>query len=67
MKRLFIRRSEAIKITGWGKTKTGEVFTTIRDVYQYPIHRNDIEVKHFADYLGIDENDVQTALEHLPK
>ncbi len=67
MKRLFIKQKEIMEITGWGRTKTWGICATIRATYEYPIHRNDIEVKHFSDFLEIKENDVQEAIEALYK
>lgn len=62
MKRIFLKRSEIITITGWGKTKTGEVCQQIRYLYNYPSTRNDILVKDFCDYLQLNESEVQEAL-----
>ena len=65
MKRLFIKRSEIMQITGWGKTKTGEMCQAIRFLYNYPSNRNDILVKDFCDYLELNESDVQEAIKAL--
>lgn len=54
-----------MKICGWGKTKTVEVFALIRAVYDYPTHRKDIQIKHFCNYLELDEKDVQEALQYM--
>lgn len=62
MKRLFIKRNEIMQITGWGKTKTGEVCQTIRFLYNYPPSRKDILVKDFCSYLDLSESEVQEAL-----
>jgi tyrosyl-tRNA synthetase len=65
MKRIFIKRSEIMEITGWGKTKTGETCQSIRFVYQYPANRKDILVKDFCDYLSLEESQIQEALKVL--
>lgn len=65
MKRLFIKRSEIMQITGWGKTKTGEICQTIRFLYDYPPNRNDILVKDFCNYLDLNELDVQESIKAL--
>lgn len=51
-----------MQITGWGKTKTGEVCQTIRFLYNYPPSRKDILVKDFCSYLDLSESEVQEAL-----
>lgn len=65
MERIFIKRTEIIQITGWGKTKAGEVCQNIRFLYQYPPNRKDILVKDFCDYLSLNELDVQQAIKAL--
>lgn len=67
MKRLFIKRSEIMQITGWGKTKTGEMCQNIRFNYNYPENRKDILVKDFANYLDLSELDIQQSLESNTK
>lgn len=62
MKRLFIRRSEIMQITGWGKTKAGEICALIRVAFNYPSFRNDIIVKDFCNYMELDEDYVQSCL-----
>ena len=62
MNRLFIKRAEIMQITGWGKTKTGEVCQTIRFLFNYPENRKDILVKDFCEYLEINEIEVQKAI-----
>ncbi|WP_028526303.1 hypothetical protein [Runella limosa] len=62
MKRLFIKRNEIMEITGWGKTKTGEVCQNIRFLYNYPPNRKDILVKDLCDYLCLNEVEVQEAI-----
>ncbi|HAK77225.1 MAG TPA: hypothetical protein DCM71_10030 [Runella sp.] len=51
-----------MQITGWGKTKTGEVCANIRFLYAYPPSRKDILVKDFCNYLELNESDVQEAV-----
>ncbi len=65
MKRLFIKQQEIMQITGWKRTKTGEVCATIRKAHQYPIHRNDIEVRHLSDFLEVKEQEIQEKIEAL--
>ncbi len=67
MKRLFIKRDEIMQITGWGKTKTGEVCQNIRFNYDYPPNRKDILVKDFAKYLDLNELDIQESLQSSTK
>ncbi len=51
-----------MEITGWGKTKTGEVCQNIRFLYNYPPNRKDILVKDLCDYLCLNEVEVQEAI-----
>ncbi|MEZ4904238.1 MAG: hypothetical protein R2822_22045 [Spirosomataceae bacterium] len=67
MKRIFIKRAEIMQITGWGKTKTGEIIQRIRYLYNYPPNRKDILVKDFADYEELNELDVQQSIESNTK
>lgn len=65
MKRIFIKSSEMMDITGWGKTKTGDVCRLIRFLYAYPPNRKDILLKDFCDYLGLNESEVQEAIQAI--
>ena len=62
MKRIFIKSTEMMVLTGWKKTKTGDICRLIRFLYQYPPNRKDILLKDFCDYLGLDETEVQEAI-----
>jgi len=62
MQRLFIKSSEMMLITGWGRTKTGDICRLIRFLYAYPPNRKDILLKDFCDYLGLNEAEVQEAV-----
>lgn len=65
MKRLFIKSSEMMLITGWGKTKTGDICRLIRFLYAYPPNRKDILLKDFCSYLDLDESEVQQAIQAI--
>lgn len=65
MERIFIKRSEIMRLTGWRKTKTAQICLLIQTLYDYPPQRKDVLVKDFCNYLDLLELDVQKSLKAL--
>ena len=63
MERLFIKRNEVMKITGWGRTKSTENLATIRFNYAYSPIRKDVLITDFCDYNQLKVKDVLKAME----